>query len=75
MNTDLILRSIQLLIVVVWTIAWKGWALWRAAKNDQKQWFVAILVVNTVGLLEIAYLVFFQKKGRYWEIIKERFFK
>jgi hypothetical protein len=45
-------------------MVWKGFALWRAGRHNQPYWFVAILLVNTVGLLEIIYLVWFQKKGR-----------
>ncbi|HTK05370.1 MAG TPA: DUF5652 family protein [Candidatus Eisenbacteria bacterium] len=45
-----------LALVVVWTIAWKGWALWRAARREDKVWFVVLLLVNTLGLLEIFYL-------------------
>lgn len=46
----------------VWSIIWKGLALWRSAKLEQKNWFVAMLILNTVGLLEIAYLFLFAKK-------------
>ncbi len=48
-----------LILVVVWTLVWKGLALWRAARGGQRGWFVALLFVNTVGLLEITYLLFF----------------
>ena len=48
--------------LLVWSIAWKGLALWRASKNDQKNWFIAILVINTIGILEIVYLFGFAKK-------------
>lgn len=46
----------------VWSLFWKGLALWHAAKLEQRNWFIVMLVVNTVGLLEIAYLFFFAKK-------------
>ena len=46
-----------------WSFIWKGLALWRAAKNSQKYWFMALLVVNTMGILEIIYLKFFAKKA------------
>jgi hypothetical protein len=46
---------------VLWSLAWKGWALWRAAKNDSKVWFVVLLVVNTLGILDILYLFVFGK--------------
>lgn len=49
-------------VLLVWSIAWKGFALWRASKNDQKNWFIAILVINTLGILEIVYLFAFAKK-------------
>lgn len=60
------LQSPQSIFFFAWVIFWKGWALWRAARNEQKIWFGAILVVNTVGLLEIVYLLFFQKEDRLW---------
>lgn len=41
---------------VVWTLAWKGASLWRAAKNDSKPWFGTLLVTNTLGILDAIYL-------------------
>ncbi|MFF1875468.1 DUF5652 family protein [Kitasatospora herbaricolor] len=41
---------------VVWTLAWKGASLWRAAKNDSKPWFAVLLVSNTLGVLDAVYL-------------------
>lgn len=49
-------------VLLVWSIAWKGIALWNASKNDQKNWFIAVLVINTLGILEIIYLFRFAKK-------------
>lgn len=43
----------------VWSLIWKGIALYKAARNGQKGWFVALLVINTLGLLEIVYILFF----------------
>ncbi len=43
--------------LIVWSIAWKGVALWTSARRGQKGWFVAFLLVNTVGALEILYLL------------------
>ncbi len=51
-----------LIPLVFWSLAWKGWALWRAAKNDSKPWFIALLVINTMGILEILYLFVFGKE-------------
>lgn len=49
-------------VLLVWSIAWKGVALWNASKNNQRNWFIAILVINTLGILEIIYLFGFAKK-------------
>lgn len=51
-----------ILLITVWTVFWKGLALWNAALNDQRNWFVALIIVNTVGILEIIYLFRFAKK-------------
>lgn len=44
--------------LVAWTILWKGLALWHAARRGQTGWFIAMLVINTAGILEICYLLF-----------------
>lgn len=48
-----------LIPLMIWTIVWKGWALWKAAKADSKPWFIALLVINTMGILEILYIFVF----------------
>jgi hypothetical protein len=45
-----------LIAVVAWSLAWKGASLWRAAKNDSKPWFGALLLSNTLGVLDAVYL-------------------
>ena len=50
-------------LIVIWTLVWKGIALWRAARAGQLGWFVALLFVHTVGLLEIVYLLFFAARA------------
>jgi hypothetical protein len=50
-------------LVLIWELIWKGIALWKSARQEQKIWFVAILLLNTLGLLPIIYLLFWQKKG------------
>ncbi|HOM77711.1 MAG TPA: DUF5652 family protein [bacterium] len=54
---DLLTNPPILFLVIIWTLSWKGVALWKAAQNKQKGWFVAILVINSIGILEIAYLL------------------
>jgi len=43
-------------LLLIWSLVWKGLALWEAAKREDKAWFVILYVVNTLGILEIIYL-------------------
>lgn len=43
-------------LFVLWALIWKGLALWHAARRGQYWWFLALLIVNTFGILEIIYL-------------------
>lgn len=53
--------GIFLLPLIIWSIFWKGWALWRAAKNDSQVWFIVLLILNTAGILDILYIFVFGK--------------
>lgn len=44
------------ILAAVWTLPWKGYALWLAARNNHKLWFIALLIVNTLAILEIIYI-------------------
>jgi len=60
---EFMLEKPQYLIpLIVWTAAWKGVALWKSGRNNQLKWFVALLLINTLGALEIVYIRWFQKK-------------
>jgi hypothetical protein len=58
---EYLINNPWLLLVVAWTLVWKGLALWRAARAGQKIWYVVLLVINTVGILEIIYLLITNK--------------
>jgi len=62
MNNDLQKYWLPIVIGALWSLTWKGFALWRAAKNHDKAWFVALLVINTLGVLEMFYLFVFSKR-------------
>jgi len=51
-------------VVAIWSLFWKGWALWIAARSGSKKWFVVLLILNTLGILEILYIFIFSKKGK-----------
>ena len=55
-------KFILLMLILVWTMFWKALALWTAAKNNKKVWFVVLLVINTFGILEIIYIFQIAKK-------------
>jgi hypothetical protein len=48
----------MLVLLVLWSIFWKGLALWHSGRRGEPWWFVILLVVNTAGILEIVYLFF-----------------
>ena len=51
-------------LITIWTLPWKGYALWKAAQMRHKWWFIAILVLNTVAILEIIYIFFVLPRGK-----------
>jgi hypothetical protein len=53
-----------LVIVLLWSLFWKGVALWHAGRRGDAGWFIAILLINTLGLLDIIYLFGFAKLKR-----------
>lgn len=61
-NLDTVLQDPRFLIpILIWSVIWKGIALWKCGRLNQIRWFVVLLVVNTMGILEIIYVVWFQK--------------
>jgi len=48
-------------LIILWAIPWKGVALWKAARNSHKKWFIALLLLNTMAILEIIYIFYFSK--------------
>ena len=49
--------------LTLWSLFWKGLALWHAARLSHRKWFIAMLLLNTVGILDILYLYVFSKKN------------
>lgn len=43
-------------LMIMWSLVWKGLALWKSAGLRQKYWFLTILLINTLGILDIIYL-------------------
>lgn len=64
------INPLIIVVLIIWSFVWKGLALWKASSLRQKWWFIAILVINTLGILEIIYY-FFVSRDRTVEIIEE----
>jgi len=65
------IHPIFIALAIIWSLIWKGLALWKSAELRQKYWFIAILVINTLGILEIIYLFFVAKKYKVEVIEKD----
>ena len=50
--------------ILIWSLAWKGLALWKSARLQSKAWFIVLLIVNTMGILEILYIFAFSEMGK-----------
>lgn len=50
--------------LVIWSLIWKGFALWRAGELRDRWWFAAIFLINTFGILEIFYIFVFSRREK-----------
>jgi hypothetical protein len=50
-------------VLAIWDGVWKLIALWKSARNNQLAWFICLAIFNTIGILPILYILFFQKSG------------
>ncbi len=53
--------SAFLIPIALWSVFWMGWALWKAARDGSKVWFIILLLVHTLGILDIIYIFFISK--------------
>ena len=49
------------ILLALWSVVWTGFALWNAAKRDEKGWFIFFMFVHTAGIIELLYLFFVAK--------------
>jgi len=57
-----------LILLILWAIPWKGWALWKSARLNDKGWFIVLLVINTLAILEILYIFIVSKRKKSVEL-------
>lgn len=53
-----------IIALAIWDLIAKGFGLWNAARNNQRNWFIAILFINSAGILPVLYLKFFKRKNK-----------
>ncbi len=49
-------------VLMLWVLPWKGVALWKAARRRDLWWFIILLIVNTLAILEILYIFIWNKR-------------
>lgn len=45
------------LILIPVVIFLKAWSLWRAARMSKTGWFIALMILNTMGILPVIFLL------------------
>lgn len=61
-NIGLLLNRPEFYIpFLVWSIFWKGWALWKSANKKHLVWFILLLLINTFAILEIVYIFYLNR--------------
>jgi len=64
MEQFLVQNQWLIVLALIWSLIWKGLALWKSARRKEEGWFIVLLVVNTLGILDILYLYVFSKMGK-----------
>lgn len=63
-------QTLLITLILTWSLFWKALALWRSAKSNDNLWFIGLMVINTFGLLEIAYVFYLSKNKLKAEEVK-----
>jgi len=58
-----VIGVVLFVVLIIWEAVWKGIGMWRAGRNNHIVWFICIMIFNTVGILPIVYLLWFQNKS------------
>ncbi|MBP9749411.1 MAG: hypothetical protein KBD21_01660 [Candidatus Pacebacteria bacterium] len=51
-----------LLAITLWSLPWKMWALWLAARRGDVWWFIGMSIFNTMGIIDIIYIFVIAKQ-------------
>lgn len=50
-----------LVAIILWSLIWKFFGLWKSARNNSIIWFIVLALTNTLGILPILYIYVFSK--------------
>lgn len=64
MQQLLIDRPWIIMLILLWSLPWKGVALWISARRGHIGWFIALMILNTLAILDILYIFIFSKWNR-----------
>ena len=54
-------ENIWILVLSLATMPIKGFALWYSSRLSQKWWFIILFISNTLGILDLIYILFIAK--------------
>ena len=60
-STQTTVLIMMLVLLALWDGVWKVIAMWKSARNNQLAWYICLVIFNTLGVLPILYILFFQK--------------
>lgn len=60
----IISQNIWIVPLMIWSIIWKTIALWKSARNSHLTVFIVVMFLNTIGILEICYLIYLYYKNK-----------
>ena len=61
--------------IAVWSFVWKLLSMWKSARKKQVGWFIALALLNTVGILQILYYFFFSEMKISKTVVKKKAIK
>ncbi len=57
-----VLFIVIVVILALWEVIMKLIAMWKAARNSHKVWYICIALFNTIGILPLIYILINRKK-------------
>jgi len=56
MDWQIFNNGFVIFFLIVWDLFWKATGLWKSAKRGDTLWFLAMILINSIGILPIFYL-------------------